>query len=346
MGIETRNLRLVPDMPAHFTDAHQQMYAMISSYWVSQSIRAFADLSLADHLAAGPLTAAEVATRESSAPETTLRLMRAGVTLGMLTVDDRERFSATALLHTLRTGTRGSLRGMAIALTDRAHWLPWSEFAASVRQGRSNAQDVLGTPFFEYVKKDATRAQEFTDAMQGFTELLTPDVAANIDTTGVKTAIDVGGATGSLLQSLQQANPALRGIVFDRPDVAAAIAPHTADDRTDVIGGDFFESVPPGDLYLLKSVLHDWPNQGCVQILTQCRKAMNPDGRIVIVEMMVGDDSHPQLTAMMDLNMLATMDSKERTLAEFDALLSEAGLRRTALTKPESPYNIIEAVAT
>jgi hypothetical protein len=212
-----------------------------------------------------------------------------------------------------------------------------------VRQGRSHAQDVLGAPTFDYINSDASRAQQFTDAMEALTALLSVDVAANIDTTGVATAVDVGGANGSLLRLLQQANPELGGIVFDRPNVAAAVAPEIAGDRTQVIGGDF-QSVPAGDLYLLKAILHDWYDESCVKIPNHCRKAMSTGGRIAIIELLV-DDSDPGLTALMDLNMLAVLGSRERTLTEFDALLSDAGLRRIAVKKADSPQSIIEAVA-
>ena len=249
---------------------------MICSYWVSQAVRAFADFSLADHLADGALTAPEVAAREQSAPETTLRLMRACVALGLLTVDANERFRSTPFGH---TGNRSV------------------------------------------------------------------DVAAHIDTTGVATAVDVGGANGSLLR-LQQANPSLHRIVFDRPDVAAAVAPDMAGDRTQVIGGDFFQSVPAGDLlYLLKAILHDWDDESCVKILNHCRKAMSAGGRIAIVEMLAGEYGDAGPMPMLDLKMLAVLGGRERTLAEFDALLSDAGLRRIAVKKVDSPQRIIEAVA-
>jgi hypothetical protein len=320
------------------------MYEMVTGYRVSQTVRAFADLSLADHLAGGPLTAEQVASRENSAPETTLRLMRAGVALGLLTVDAGQRFRTTALGDTLRSGAPGSLRGAAMALTDRSHWLPWSELVASVRRGRSHAGDVLGMPAFDYIKGEASRAQEFTEAMEGLTALWSVDVAAHIDTTGVICAVDVGGANGSLLRLLQQADPALRGIVFDRPDVAAVVAPQIAGERTEVVGGDFFASVPAGDLYLLKTILHDWDDQSCVEILTNCRTAMDAGARIVIVERVVGDGNESGLTALSDLNMLAVLGGAERTLAQFDALLSKSGLRRVAAIKPNSPHSIIEAV--
>jgi hypothetical protein len=326
-------------------DVHEQMTDMLSGYWVSQAIRAYAELSLADHLAGGPLTAAEIAEREDTEPEATFRLMRAGLTLRLLTMDADKQFHATALLNTLRADVPGSLRGMALALTNRSHWSPWGEFVASVRSGRSRTRDVLGMPIFEYLQQNPEQAREFTSAMEGATELWAQDVVSGLDTSDVALAVDVGGANGALLRMLQQANPALRGIVFDRPDVAAAVAPDVAGDRTEVMGGDFFESVPAADLYLLKLILHDWDDESCVEILSRCRAAMVPGGRIAIIDFLVGDGDDPGVMALMDLNMLAVTDGKERTLAEFDALLAKAGLRRTTVRILDSPQIIIEAVA-
>jgi hypothetical protein len=200
-------------------------------------------------------------------------------------------------------------------------------------------------PIFEYLQQNPEQAHEFTTAMEGFTELWAHNVVSGLDTSGVALAVDVGGANGALLRMLQQANPALRGIVFDRPDVAAAVAPDVAGDRTEVMGGDFFESVPAADLYLLKFILVDWDDQSCVEILSRCRAAMVPGGRIAIIDFLVGDGDDPGVMALMDLNMLAVTDGKERTLAEFDALLAKAGLRRTTMRISDSPQIIIEAVA-
>jgi O-methyltransferase/methyltransferase family protein len=330
-------------------DVHEQMADMIFGFWVSQAVRAFADLSLADHLANGPLTAAEVAAREDSAPETTFRLMRAGITLGLLTADAEQRFHATTLLDTLRSDAPRSLRGMALGLTNQAHWSPWGEFVESVRQGYSQSGKALGMHVFEYLRHHAAQAQEFTASMEALTSLWALDVAHGIDTTDVNRAVDVGGANGALLRELQQVNPALQGIIFDRPDVAAnvvaAIASGDFADRTEVVSGDFFEAVPTGDLYLLKFILHDWNDANCIQILSRCREAMLPGGRIAIVEFLLDDLDDPGVTALMDIDMLAVAGGQERSLAEFDALLSEAGLRRTTVRRSDSPQSVIEAVA-
>ncbi|MCV7372186.1 methyltransferase [Mycolicibacterium arabiense] len=325
------------------------MRSMMFGHMVSQTVRAAADLSLADHLDTARLTAREVADRENSAPQTTFRLMRACVALGLLTADADGRFASTPLLATLKTDEPDSMRGLALATTLPAQWLPWSEFITSVRTGKNQAGAALGMDFFEYLEQHPDQARDFSAGLSSTTALWAADAARAIDTTNTELAVDVGGATGSLLSLLQDANPTLRGIVFDRPniitDAAAEIARRGLSERTEVIGGDFFESVPPADLYLLKFILHDWDDDSCVTILNRCREAMAPGGRIAIVEMVVGEVTDPGLGAVIDMNMLAATTGQERSLDEYDALLAAAGLSRIALHVTQSPQSVIEAAA-
>ena len=330
-------------------DPHREMTGMIFGFCVSQIIRTAAELSLADHLAAGPLTAQEIAEREGSAPATTFRLMRACAAFGLLTTDEAGRFHGTPLLDTLRTDAPRSLRAFAMAITNSAHWLPWIRFGASVRTGHSQAHNALGMDFFDYLERHPSLAQEFSAGMSSGTSVWALELADLIDTTNVRRAVDIGGANGALLALLQKANPALHGIVFDRPNVARdaerQIARNGFAERTEVVGGDFFESVPAGDLYLLKFILHDWDDESCVKILRRCREALEPGGRLAIFELVTGADGDAGLTALMDLNMLAVLNGRERSLREFDALLHRAGLQRTAVLTTVSPYSVIEAVA-
>lgn len=337
--------------PHPAVDVHQQMADMVFGYCISQLIRAMADLSVADHLSEGCLTAAELAEREGSAPDSTARIMRAGIAIGLLTADAHGRFHGTPLLDTLRTDAPGSLRGLALGATNLSHWVPWQEFTAAVRTGHSQAQATLGTTFFAYLKRNPDQAREFSADMTSLTSLWAFDVVKLIDTADVTLAVDVGGSTGSLLLLLQEANPRLRGIIFDLPDVVEKISGDVARTefgrRTVVLGGDFFEAVPGADLYLLKFILHDWADDACVEILRRCREAMTPGGRIVIIEMVVGDLINPGRQAtVMDLQMLAlTNGGRERSLQEYDVLFAAAGLRRTLVGTTRSPFSVIEVEA-
>jgi O-methyltransferase/methyltransferase family protein len=141
----------------------------------------------------------------------------------------------------------------------------------------------------------------------------------------------------------------LRGVVFDRPGVVEEAVAETKRrglaNRTDVVAGDFFGSVPSGELYLLKFILHDWDDERAIKILENCRAAMAPGGRIAVIEILVGELDDPGPGALMDMNMLAIVPGQERSLEEYDALLHAAGLRRTRVIPTSSPQSVIEAVA-
>jgi hypothetical protein len=319
---------------------------MINGFMVTQVVRAAADLRLADHLAGGAKTAEEVAALESSDPATTYRLMRTCVSLGLLAHKGDGYFTTTPMGQLLRTGTGDSMRHMAMAYGSPGHWLSWGRAPDSVRGGQSQVQQALGMSLFEHFAANPAEGASFVSAMSALTRPVLSEAARVIDTTGVSRAVDVGGGDGSLLRSLMSANPELRGTVFDRPAVVEA-ALRDADraglsDRLSGQDGDFLESVPEGDLYLLKSILHDWPDSECVRILQNCRKAASPDARLMVVELVILDD-WPLEATLMDLNMLALTNGQERDLAGYDALFAAAGWKRTALHRMNSAYSVIEA---
>jgi hypothetical protein len=330
-------------------EAYQEMSALVTSHWIPQVIRAGINLGVPEHLAEASLTAGEIADREGSAPATTFRLLRACVVIGLLTAGSDGRFRGTPLLRTLHKDAPGSLRGLALATTLPGQWLAWNAFTASVRKGGTQVSQALGTDFFSYLEDHPDEAHDFSQGLTSHTAQWTSTAAQVIDTDGVRVAVDIGGAEGALLHLLMADNREMRGIVFDRPNVVAAAVEETArrglSDRTEVIGGDFFSSVPSADLYLLKMILHDWDDENCVAILRNIAAAMNPGARVAVVEMLIGELGDPGPAALMDMNMLAVVPGQERSLAEYDALLSAAGLRRVKVTPTGSGQSVIESVS-
>jgi hypothetical protein len=288
------------------------------------------------------LTAEEVATREGSASGTTLRLLRAGVSVGLVTEEADGRFGSTPLLATLRSDDPRSLR--PFVLSQISDWMPWGHLADGIRTGARSLKAFGGVGLFEYLAAHPEEAEQFSGGMTSVTGVWGPAIASAIDTAGVQRAVDVGGANGSLLQLLQRNNPALRGIVFDRPTIVdharVAIEQSGLEERASVVGGSFFESVPAGDLLLLKFILHDWSDAECVTILKRCREAIAPEGRIAVIEAIV-DNANPH-AALADMAMLMGLSGKERSIEEFDALFEAAGLRRTAVFETGAPQSVIE----
>jgi hypothetical protein len=310
------------------------LLGLIHGYWNSQVVRAAADLRLADHLAAGPRTAREVADLESSDRHATYRLMRACTGLGLLDCDDAGRFSVTAAGALLRSGVPGSLRDHALAFGAPGHWLPWGRLPEAVRAGETQADAVLGAGLFDYLAGQPQEAAQFAASMQALTGAIAADAARVIDAGGASLAVDVGGGTGQLVRELMRVNHGLHGLVLDLPDAAKAAVAAAEDEglgmRFSAEPGDFFTAVPSADLYLLKAVLHDWDDAACVQILGNCRRAARPGARAIVIENVIGDLTRDRFTPLLDMNMLAVTTGQERDLAAYDELFAASGWRRAA----------------
>jgi O-methyltransferase domain/Dimerisation domain len=323
-----------------------KLLGMIHGYWISQVVRAAADLRLAEHLSDGPLTAAEVAGLESSDPAATYRLMRACLGVGLLSDDGDGRFALTALGALLREGAPGSLRDTALVFGAPAHWLTWGQLPEAVRSGGQQATAVLGAELFDYLATQPQEAAQFSGSMAELTSTNATDAVQVIDIAGGSLAVDVGGATGELVRALMQANPGLRGMVLDLPQAAAAAEQAALQDglgdRFTGMPGDFFAEVPPADLYLLKAVLHDWDDASCVRILRNCRAAARPAARVMVIENVILDPARDRFASLLDLNMLVVTTGQERELAAYDELFAASGWKRTAIHPLSGGRSLLE----
>lgn len=331
-------------------DLSATMWDMITAYRISQLVRTAAILSLAEHCAAGPITAAGVAEAESADPVGVARFLRACAAIDLVRYHEASgTFDGTALLDVLRRDAEGSQWGFAMSLPAPGHWRPWGDLPDAVKTGKNQTARSIGGDAFQYYAKHPEEAAPFFVGMSGMSAVAGAEAARLIDTSKAQTAVDVGGATGTLLHDLMAINPDLRGIVYDVPDVVRQAEQAAAElgltDRVSAVEGDFFTSVPAGgDIYLLRYILHDWEDESCVRILRRCREAMTPDAKLYVLEMILGPiGDEDKVVPLQDLNMLAVLHGRERSVAEFDQLLTAAGLRRTDLIETESAMSIIEA---
>ena len=332
-------------------DYSSAMFNMILGHVAAQVVHCAALFSLADHLADGPAAAETIACAEGLDAGATFRLMRACTAFGLVTYSKEAGFTGTPLLATLRRDDPRRLRAGAIALTSHGHWAPWGQLAEAIRTGKPRAEATLGCDLFDYFAKPAgaAEAEAFSQFLVGISSAVSAEAARLIDTRKVSLAVDVGGASGSLVHALMNANPALRGTVLDLPHVAIQAA-KAADalglsDRFSFVAGDFRNAVPPADLYLLKHVLHDWADATCDSILQNCRRGLRPGGHVIVIELLADDIEPTPLFAQFDLSMMVVCGSKERTLDEYKGLLAAAGLRFVRATATETPLFLIEAVA-
>jgi len=340
----------MPDNEPAVLPPHVQLIQMGRAHIVSRTVYAAAKLGLADHLAAGPKSAAELAGDVRVHAPSLHRLMRTLASLGILTERAEQRFALTNLGEALKTGAPGSARSSVISSGSPWALSGWDNVVYSIETGKTGFEKAQGIPFFDYLAQHPEAASLFSEMMVGLHNQEPPAVAAAYDFSIFKTIADVGGATGNMLAAVLAHHGGPRGILFDRPhvvrDAPALLEAKGVSDRVTIEPGDFFTSVPTGaDAYILSHIIHDWDEDQCLTILGHVRKAMNRAGRLLIVEMVLppGDTPHPG--KILDITMLVQMGGQERTEAEYASLLSKAGLRLTQVVPTGSAASIVEAVA-
>lgn len=169
------------------------------------------------------------------------------------------------------------------------------------------------------------------------------------DWSGIGVLADIGGGNGQTIVGLLGANPSTRGILFDLPHVVDRARPAIEQaglaKRCELVGGSFFEQVPPADAYVLRHIIHDWDDERCVTILSNCRKQLSAGGRVLIVESIVPPGNEPAFVKWLDLTMLTIPEGRERTEAQYVDLLAKAGLKLNRVVPTDAEISILEAVA-
>jgi hypothetical protein len=325
-----------------------QMVQLLSGFQISQALYVAAKLGIPDALVDGPRPVAEVAAAVGADERATRRLLRTLASLGLFTHDGGGTVSLTPLGATLATGTPGSMRDLALMWME-THYDAFGELLDGVRQGKPAADLHYGMPFFGWLSGQPEQIVRFSGAMGNLTGGIKAAAIAGTVVEDAGTIVDVGGANGEMLASLLARHPQARGILYDLPHVvpgsAKAIAEVGLAARVEVVGGDFFTSVPAGDTYLLSFVLHDWADDECVTILERIREA-NAGARLVVVEFVVPPTDEPHMAKMIDLTMLGMLTGCERTESEWRALLARAGFTLDAIESGPSPLSVLRAHAT
>jgi SAM-dependent methyltransferase len=323
-------------------DAVARMRAMVNGYQVSHALSVAASLGLSDLLTDGPRTPAELADAAGVHEPTLRRLLRALATVGVYERQDDGRFALTELGATLRSDVPGSVAGWATLIGRPYYASAWTALGDSVRTGDNAFAHVHGTSVWDYRAVRPEEQAVFDRAMTSISAPVIDAVAGAYDFGRFGTVVDVGGGRGHQLSAILERHPSVRGVLFDQPGAVAGVAPR---ERMSVVGGDFFAAVPEGcDAYLLKAVLHDWPDEESVAILRTCRRAIAPGGVVLLVEQLLDLAPDPVRTAFSDLNMLVSPGGRERELAEYGSLLSAAGFSLGRAEPTGTDVFVIEAL--
>ena len=327
------------------TSPHSTMLNLIIGYWISRLIQVAATLNIADLLKSGPRTAQELAKAAHVRAPQLYRLLRALASAGVFAETKSGRFKLTPLAATLQTGVPGSMRTTALMLNADWQWDAWQKLLAGVASDDVPFVKAHGMSVFEYLEKHPDDLAAFHELATGLTN---PAIAAAYNFSKFRTLVDIGGSHGALLSTILKAHPSLKGVLFDQPSVIAGAkkSRHLTDPgiarRCRLESGSFFVSVPSGaDAYILKYILHDWDDERSVKILSNCRAAMNRNGRVLVVDSVVPPGNKPGYVKLLDIEMLV-IGGRERTKADFSSIFRKSGLKLTRVVATKSPLSIVE----
>ena len=289
---------------------------------MQQCIGVAAKLGIADLVAGDSQTAAELASRTGTHAASLYRFLRLLASAGIFAENGERKFELTPMSELLRSDAPGSMRDFALMLVEDWNWEAWSEIMYSLETGKPAHEKIQGMGSFEYFEKNKDAGKVFNRAMTNLSKMAVPAVVEAYDFSGAETLVDIAGGHGLLLAGILKANPNLKGVLFDLQFVienaGELLEAEGVRDRVETATGDFFEAVTPGgNIYMMKHIIHDWNDEQSIKILKSIRAAIRPDGKVLLIEMVVPPGNVPHPSKMLDIEMLLIEGGKERTEAEY-----------------------------
>jgi len=328
------------------------MLRVITGFRISRAVYVAAKLGIADLLKEGPKSSEELARVTGMHPNSLYRVLRALASESIFAEDGQGRFALTPIAATLRNDVPGSLRAWAILVLGEEHYQAWGDLMHTVRTSETSFKHVFGTGYFQYEAQHPEHAKIFDEAMANLTGIYNSAVLAGYSFASIERIVDVGGGDGSLIVAVLQANPQMKGMLFDLPHVTEKAQKRITDaglsGRCEVVAGDAFVSVPSaGDAYILSRVTNSFDNERALVILQNCRRAIPKKGKLLLVERVLPDRVEHRVEAqgpiLSDLNMMVTSGGRERTATEHRNLLTKAGFALSKIIPTGSEVSVIEA---
>lgn len=332
---------------------NERIIRMATAYQASRALYVAVELGLFGHLSDGDKSVQELAEAADCNPAALTRLLSMLAAFDILNQLENGRFALTAAGDLLCSDASDGLRAVVLMYGSPNFSRTWDRLRYCIRTGKSAVSHIAGTEHpFELLAREPKLASLMNAGMNAIGAMIAEIVLAHYDFSGTNLIVDVGGGHGRILSAiLQQYRPA-RGILFDLPQVIGGagrlLAQTGVTDRCQLHAGDMFSDVPQGaDLYLLSQILHDWEDEDAIAILRNCRKALGPHSKLLVIERVLPEriaaSALLQSQLLCDLNTLVRTGGRERTQPEFQQIFHEAGLSFVRQIATGNVFSLLEA---
>lgn len=324
---------------------------LIQAFRRSKAMFAAVSLGIFDHLGRGSADAVTLAQELGANADALERLLDSCVALGLLKKEGAIYSNSLVATTYLTRSSPNTLTGY-ILYSDRALYPLWGNLEAAIREGTNRWGQTFGgeASIFDHFFRTEEARQDFLNGMNGFGQLSSPAVVAAFDLSRFRRLVDLGGGTGHLALLACARYPQLQGAVFDLPAAVATAREYvgygTPGGSIALIAGDFFtDPLPEADIFALGRILHDWSEEKIRILLRKVWERLPPSGALLIAEKLLNDNKTGPVPALMQsLSMLVCTEGKERTLAEYTALLRQAGFAQIEGRVTDTPLDAILAV--
>lgn len=329
------------------TPANVAIIEMVQGFYITKAIGVAADLNIAEHLRKSEKSISELAQLSNSNEEALYRMMRMLASQGIF-IEKKNRVFKNNRLSCSLLDQQNSMRHMVIHQVNGINWKMFEELDYVVKTGNNAAQKVLGMDVFEYLEKNPDKNELYNQAMTNSSLMLSYAILSEYNFSKANTIIDIGGGQGILLAMILYKYKSVQGKVFDLPHVvegAKDIAKqYNVSERLETISGNFFKNIPSGgDMYFLKSIIHNLSDNQCIHLLKDIKAVLPENGKILIFEPIIETNNRYSFAKLYDIQMLVGRSGgKERTRKEFENIIEESGLKLKRIIQTAAPFSIIE----
>lgn len=338
---------LLVRLSRRLTPANVAIIEIVQGFYVTKAIGVAAGLNLAELLKKGEKTVTELANLTHTHEDSLYRLMRMLASQGIFIEKKNKYFINNRLSETL-LDRQDSMRHMVIHQVNGINWKMFEKLDHVVKTGNNAAQEILGMDVFEYLEKNPDKNEIYNQAMTNNSLMLSYSILSEYNFSRAKTIVDIGSGQGILLSMILLKYNHIQGKVFDLQHVvegAKKIAEeYKVSDRMEFIPGNFFENIPQGgDIYLLKSIIHNLSDNQCINLLKKIKGVLPQNGKILIFEPVIENNNRYSFAKLYDIQMLVSRQGgKERTKENFKELISKSDLKLNKVIQTAAPFSIIE----